>query len=99
MLEAIDESLWALGNIFDMAVSKVGLQHGDDFVVSLIPIDHSQSADWLRLKKEVALSKRFFRQHANVHRVTIALDPVPSRSLSTELGHLFATITLRNEAV
>src|ERR1700687_2687548 len=99
MLEAIDEGFRTLVNIFDMSVCKIGLQHRDDFVVSLLAIYHSQSADWFRMKKEVALSKRLFSQYTNVHRVTIALNPVPSRSLSAELGHLFAAITLRNEAV
>src|SRR6267378_4451828 len=99
MFEAIDEGFWTLLNIFDMAVCKVGLQHRDDFVVSLLAINHPQSADWFRLKKEVALSKRLFGQYTNVHRVTITLDPLGSGSVAAELGHLFAAITLRNEAV
>src|SRR5437016_8078262 len=99
MREAIDESFRAFVYVFDVSVGKVGLQHRDDFVVSLLAINHSQSADWFRMKKEISLSKRLFRQHANIHRVTIAVDPPGSGSLAAELGHLFAAITLRNEAV
>src|SRR2546421_7427484 len=99
MLEAIDEGFWALVNIFDMSECKVSLQHRDDFVVSLLAINHSQSADWFCVKKEVALSKRLFGQYTNVHRVTITLNPTGSGPVAAELGHLFAAITLRNEAV
>src|SRR2546422_10823272 len=99
MFEAIDEGFWTLVNIFDMSVCKVGLQHRDDFVVSLLAINHSQSADRFRLKKEAAVGKRLFGQYTNVHRVTIALNPIFSGSLAAKLGHLFAAITLRNEAV
>src|SRR5258706_290106 len=99
MPQAIDDRVGTLVNIFDMSVCEVCLQHRDDFVVGLFAINHPQSADRLRLKKEVALGKRFFGQYANIHRVTIALNSPGPGALAAELGHLFAAITLWDEAV
>src|SRR6185295_1343425 len=59
MFETVDQRLGTLANIFDVSVGKVGFEHGDDLVVSLFAVDHSQAADRVRSQKEVSLGESF----------------------------------------
>src|SRR6266498_217562 len=99
MLEAIDESLGTLVNVIDMTVREVGFEHGDNLVVGLLAIDHSEAANWFCLQKKIALGKRFFGEHADVHRIAITLDVTGSGAFGAEFRHLFTTKSLRNEPV
>lgn len=80
VFQTIDQGFRTLLNIRDVAVCKVRLEHGEDFVVGLLTVDHPQPAYWLRMKEEAPLGKRLLRQHADVHWVAITLNAVCSRS-------------------
>ncbi len=57
-----------------MTVHRVVVHHCDDFVVRLIFIDRAQAADRNGLYQQVAVADGFLGEHANVHRIAVALD-------------------------
>ena len=62
---------------------QVSFQDRDDLVVSLLAVDHAQTTDWPRVQKEASVSKRLFGEHADVHRILIAFNSSPARTLFT----------------
>lgn len=45
MMQPFDEAIGAFMNVLKLLIKRIPLQHGDDFIVSLVVINHSKSAD------------------------------------------------------
>ena len=82
-----------------MSVSDIRFEDGDDLVVGFLAVNHAESADGTRADEEVAVRESLFRQHANVHRVAVALDAFDADALAAEFTHEVAAESLRNEPV
>src|SRR5437660_10552399 len=99
MLEAINQTFRAIIDVFEVVVSYIGFAHSDNLVVRFRPINHTHSTDGKCANEEVAVRESFFRQHADVHRVTVALYAVNVHALRTEFSHEVAAESLRDETV
>src|SRR6185369_4947677 len=99
MFKPVDQALRNIGYVLDSSVCKVGFQYRDDFVVSLLTIDHSQTANRTSTEKKASVRKCFFRQHTDVHRIAISVDLFQPRPLSTKRPHFHAAKGLGNESV
>src|SRR5947209_5874140 len=99
MLQAVNQTFRAIMYIFEMAVGDIGFEHGDNLVISFCAVNHAQAANGKSADEEVAVRESFFRQHADVHRVAIALYALNVHTLRTEFSHEVAAESLRYEAV
>jgi len=61
-------------DVLDVAISNIRSQYRNYLVVGLLTINHTKAADWPRVQEEAAVGKRFLRQDADVHWITIALN-------------------------
>ena len=74
-------------------------QHGNNLIIGLILIQHSESSDRANFRNNIPVRNRFLSQDTNIKRVTI---PVNIRSLGlqhTIFGNQVATIGLRQKTI
>src|SRR3954469_25271947 len=99
MFEPVDESGRSVGDVLDMPVADVGLQDGDDFVVSFVAVDHAETADRDGADNEVTVGGGSLGQDADVEGVAIAADGAAPDALFGESRDRVAAERLRDEAV
>ena len=73
MPQAIDDRTRPLRNVGDLAVGRIAKQYGEDLVVGLASLEHAKSADWPRLKKDLATRHGSVCQRADTERITVAV--------------------------
>ena len=75
------------------------MQYGDDLVVGLIAIQHTETTDRLHRSKYVAVSNGTLRQDAYIQRIAVALDVLTAALVHAVVGNRVATVTLWYKAI
>ena len=99
MLQPIDQPRRRVGDVLDVPVAHVGLEHGNDFIVGFVAVDHAEAADRHRPDNEVAVRGGPLREHADIERIAIAVDRAASGAFLAEPRHLESAEGLRDETV
>ena len=76
MPEALDQGFGDVGDVLGRPVQQVVLEHGDDLVVGLAPVDHLDPADDARADDDLRAADRALADHAHVEGVAVGAGRV-----------------------
>lgn len=71
--QAVDNRTRQLRNVGDLAVGRIVKQYGEDLVVVGVSLDHAETANWPRVKKDLAARDGSVCQHADVEWIAVAV--------------------------
>lgn len=99
MSQAIDDAGRQFADVVPLAIHLVFGQHGDDFVVGLTAVNHSEAADGRSIHDDVAVCDLALGEYTNIKRIVVAHDVGSAGGLHAKFGYLRLAVGLRNKAV
>jgi hypothetical protein len=94
MLQPLEERARQVAQIAGAAPDVIAIQHRDDLVVGLAPVDDLQAAEHPRPQQDLRVGDRPLADHTDVERIAVA--PV---AIDGEAPHPIAAVGLRYEAI